>query len=112
MLSPASPPAPSPGLRLATAFPESFLGVAPEILTALVCLAVPVLLWRWGRRGPAAFRRVHRLLALCGLAFAVPAIGWAFAARGEWTLPFRFALPVVALGGAVVFLRRLQPALA
>src|SRR5206468_473683 len=70
--------------------------------------------WRWGRRAPEAIRRVHRLLALCGLAFAgLLMLGWAaLAARGEWVVPVRFALPVVAFAGAVVFLRRLRPALA
>jgi PAS domain S-box-containing protein len=104
----------SDGGLVAASFPQLSWGLAPELATALAFLVAPLLLWRWGRGESEAVRRVHGLLAVCGLACgAVLALGWAtFAGSEGVAAPVRVAVPVVVWAAAAVFLRRLRPALA
>jgi PAS domain S-box-containing protein len=113
MPSPLSP-VPSDTALVAIALPQSIWGAIPELVTALACLVVPLLIWNWGRREPTAVRQVYGLLALCGLACGVVlALGWvSFVGPGELAAPLRIAVPFVVCVCAAVFLRRLRPALA
>src|SRR5689334_6488415 len=90
------------GALLAATLPSLSWGMAPELATALACIVVPLLLWYRGRREPDAVRRLHGLLALCGLVCGVVfALGWlSFAGPDKLAAPLRIAVPVVVWAAA------------
>src|SRR5262245_46967094 len=98
---PDTPPALSPSWsRISTT------AGAVDLVPVVAVVALPLLLWVWGRRAGPTLRGVFALLAGFVACWELAAVLWVFAA-GAWELPLRVSAGVVGVGATVLLLRLL-----